>query len=364
MAKIRVLQFTALLLSVSTGQVVAQPPQPPPDLSRGVSIALGETNTENGISLIPPRRETKSRVATIGGRSCLATDKANGQYWMEFSVSAAYCDQPADTGQALEVTYFDGGKGPVTIMYRARVRGVKAEHHLRIAQRTGSEEWKTVRVLLPEATLSGWQGVWLLRLSGESWTFDDLCVSEVRLDRKGVWLRATPAALAADGPEPFSLRVWVTNEAGQARKEPVTVELTASAGSLASEVVTADGVAETPFTPPVVPGDVELTAECGLGRCQVAVPVVPGRGRVLSRSRMLGFEPGDPLDTDKCLRTFCERFELSANTKAPVRLQPGEVVELPLRFAEIQEPGDYPLEILAVAQETGDLVEVQTRWKR
>jgi hypothetical protein len=351
------------------------------------------------------------------------------------------------------------------------------------------------------------------------------------------------------------VRALVTDETGRPAKEPMPVKLTASAGSLAPEVVTKAGVVEMPFTPPAVPGDVELAAECDLGRCPLTVPVVPGKGRVLSRTRILGFEPTDTLDSEKSLKTFCERFELATDTaqvyegygglrlnfafeqgkwgeasvcvgkeipgrptcvavfahsegpacevnfllkdlqgqvmtrhgctlwskgwsygenlidsppipwlqpkkeplsypltlehvvlramplygarfrgegtvyldgllviflaaeselpaiplevsakqdgervlatlrntsaqpctarvsyrltkpdfedlargvatKAPVSLQPGEVVELPLSFPEVKEPGEYPLEIIGVAAETGDLVEVQTKWRR
>ncbi|MBI3922296.1 MAG: hypothetical protein HY318_12825, partial [Armatimonadetes bacterium] len=50
--------------------------------------------------------------------------------------------------------------------------------------------------------------------------------------------------------------------------------------------------------------------------------------------------------------------------KTPFTLQAGEVVEFPLTFPRVTKAGDFEVEIAAVAVETGDLVELQAKWRK
>jgi len=280
--------------------------------AKGVYAKLGEPNEERGLKQLA---SDETRVATIGGRQCRATNKDGKRYFLNFDIADEYlCD--VDVPIRVTIEYYDLGTGKFDFRYdstdtSALDLGVrKTPPPIR---RTNSKTWKTITFNLPDAKLanrSWWNAD--MTISSLAWeSGEDVYVSSVRVIRGGLAVSAEPAVAVADDTSFCAVTARVFDAMGPAADGTV-VRFTTNLGTIEPEVKTVDGQAKAVLRPGAEPGEATITVQAGEDQRVLYVPVLAGRGKIVRRALVL-----DRLDQDLGWRSEGFRGGLGTFQPAP-----------------------------------------------
>jgi hypothetical protein len=224
-------------------------------------------------------------VATVGGRECRATDKANKQYYLDLNVDDRYLfniNQPV----RVTVEYFDEGKGFFALKYDSndptapdRARSKFSEY----VHRQDTRAWRTHVFKLPDARFANNAvGGNDFVLTSEAYVVgrDDLCVAAVSVIVGGMQVSVSPPAVSADGKSGCQVDALVTGPLGPVA-DGTQVAFAADRGTVTPSVPTQDGRATARFVGGAQPGEATITVRCGDDAESVVVPMLPGSGEVL-----------------------------------------------------------------------------------
>ncbi|NCO37673.1 MAG: hypothetical protein GW892_03095 [Armatimonadetes bacterium] len=265
----------------------AQPPvQPEPiDPAKGVRVVLGAENEEHGLRQIDWEPEHKSRVATVGGRECRATDKANKQYYLDFNVDDRYLfntDHPVQVA----VEYFDEGRSFLVLKYDSndptapdRGRSKFSEYVYRQSTRV----WKTHVFRLPDARFANAAiGGNDFVLTSEAYVAgrDDLCVAAISVLIGGMQISVSPPAVSADGQTSCQVDALVTGPLGPV-EDGTQGTFATDAGTVTPSAEARGGKATARFVGAAQPGEATITVRCGDEAERAVVPMLSGSGEVL-----------------------------------------------------------------------------------
>ena len=262
--------------------------------AKGTHIKLGVSNEERGVR---QKLQEQTRVATIGGRQCRATNRAKGQHFLMFDVADEYLFD-VDTPVRVVIEYYDEGRGSFAIRYDST--DSSAHRHgawkdAPAARRTNSRTWKTVVLNLPDARFAN--RLWArtdFAICSEAWYGrEDVYISSVRVTRWGLAVGVEPKIAVADGSSACTVTARVVDAAGPVGDGTV-VRFTTDRGEIAREVTTVAGAARAVLKPGREPGEATIAVQTAEDRRVVHVPIVPGRGPAVRRRVLLdSFEHGE-----------------------------------------------------------------------
>jgi hypothetical protein len=267
-----------------------EPPRTPADYPDGVSAILGATNEENGLHQFDWDPQHRSRVVTLGGRECRATDKAREQFYLDFDVDDAYLFN-VNRPVRVTVEYFDAGTGVFRLKYDSTDPGGTDQGRSKLTEpvvKTDSQTWKKFTFHLPDARFANESNGADLVLSCEGWMRGqtDLYVATVQVIQGGLQVTVEPGVAAADGESTCAVIARVFGPQGPGA-DGTPVHFETDLGSLSHEATTQNGEARTLFTAGSEPGEATVTVRAGEDVRQVALPLLPGRGRIVRRTLIL-----------------------------------------------------------------------------
>ena len=269
--------------------------------AKGVHIKLGEHNEERGLTQVRP---DTSRVVTIGGRQCRATDKERRRFFLFFDVADDYL---FNTNVPVRVTveYHDSGKGRFRFRYdsadtTALDHGVHKQ--CEYVRKRNSNTWKTVTFELPDAKFAKRCMGADFAICSYAWgNKEDVYVSSVRVVQGGVVVTAEPEVAVADGDSACTINAKVFAPMGLAADGTV-VHFAADQGTIDPQATTVNGVARAVFRPGEAPSEATITVRAGEDQRTLYVPVLVGHGEVVRRRLVL-----DPLTQSRGWRIESSR---------------------------------------------------------
>ena len=252
----------------------------------GVRIKFGEFNEERGLKLMDERRPT--RVATIGGRECRATDKAQLILCLDLDVSDDYLHE-VDVPVRVTVEYYDVGTDRLSMQYdstdfTAYKRG--ASKVTETVTKTNTKTWKKYTFNLPDARFARRDGrdfvLWC-----DSWRQqEDLYVSSVHVVQGGLQARVEPLAATAGGVGVCTVTAKVLDANGPV-PDGTPVHFKADRGTITPKVETVAGLAKATFKSGDKPGETNVAVWTDQDRRIVTIPVLRGVGKIVRRKLLV-----------------------------------------------------------------------------
>jgi len=279
--------------------------------AKGVHIKLGESNVERGLRQKHPQQ---TRVATIGGRQCRATERARGQFFIVFDVADEYV-YDVDLPVRVAIEYYDIGIGRFGMRYDSSDTTAHRHGEWKDSPRitkTNSKTWKTAVISLPDAKFANrfWRSA-DFTICSEAWAYrEDVYISSVRVTRGGLALGVEPKIAVADESSTCTVTARVVDAAGPVGDGAV-VRFTTDRGAIVRQVETVAGTAKAILKPGTEPGEAAIAVETAEDKRVVHVPILPGRGRAVRRRVLL-----DSFGQSEAWRS-------EARERAQVTLEPG-----------------------------------------
>ena len=253
----------------------------------GVSVKLGELNEERGLRQVDWRPNFVSRVVTIGGRQCRATDKASDNVHLGFDVDDAYLFD-VDLPVRVSVQYYDLGTGYFLLIYDSTDTSANNHGTSKVAGRVvrmNTRTWKSHTFNLPDARFAkrAWRADFVL--SSEAWRgHEDLYVSSVHVVQGGLAVSVEPKVAVADGT--CTVTANVVDQEGPV-PDGTTVHFSTDVGGISAEVKTTGGEAKATFNAGPEAREATISVETGKDRRLVSVPILHGRGSIVQRRLVL-----------------------------------------------------------------------------
>ena len=248
----------------------------------GVRITLGASNEERGLRLWDKR--SPSRVVTIGGRECRATDKARHVLRLDLDVSDEYLHE-VDLPVRVTVEYYDVGTDRLGMHYDSTdftaYRGGASKVTENVTK-TNTKTWNKYTFNLPDARFSTKDGQDLV-LWCDSWRRqEDLYVSSVHVVQGGLQARAEPKAATVGGVSSCAVTAKVLDANGPV-PDGTPVQFATDRGTVTAKVETVEGMAEATFTSGDEPGEANVTVSTEHDKRVVNIPVLRGVGKIVRR---------------------------------------------------------------------------------
>ena len=248
----------------------------------GVRVTLGAANEARGLRLWDKRNP--SRVVTMGGRECRATDKARHILRLDLDVSDEYLHE-VDLPVRVTVEYFDVGTDRLSMQYDSTdftaYRGGASKVTERVTK-TDTKTWRKYTFNLPDARFSTKDGQDLV-LWCDSWRRqEDLYVSSVHVVQGGLQARAEPKAATVGGVSSCAVTAKVFDANGPV-PDGTPVHFATDRGTVTAKVETVEGMAEATFTSGGEPGEANVTVSTEHDKRVVNIPVLRGVGKIVHR---------------------------------------------------------------------------------
>jgi hypothetical protein len=251
----------------------------------GVAVELGATNQEHGLRQFNGGQEHHSRVLTVGGRECRATDRDHGEYYLDFDVDDTFL-RNVDLPVRVIVEYWDEGHDAFRLKYDSTDPGAPDHGVNKLSERLVREDtrtWRKHEFRLPDAHFGN-------RCSGGDFVIDsegyvsgqgDVCVALVQVVLGGVRARTEPAVVAADAESRCRVDVTVVGPTGPV-EDGTPVHLWSDLGSVTPVAATRAGVATATFIGGTDAGVATVWCSAGDDGARVQVPVLEGAGEIVT----------------------------------------------------------------------------------
>lgn len=248
----------------------------------GVWIRLGEINDECGLRLVEGRKP--SRVVTIGGRECRATDKGAQSPFLYFDVDDDYLFD-VDFPVRVTVEYCDLGTDLLQLKYDSTDTGAheggaaKAAEYVRMG---GTKTWKEYTFNLPDARFAT-ENAWDFAINPDLWRGEtDIYVSSVHVVLGGLAVTVDPKFAATDGTGVCVVAAKVVDAQGPV-PDGTLVTFDADRGTIPANAKTFGGEAKATFEAGTEPGEATITVRTGEDRRTVTIPILRGSGAAVRR---------------------------------------------------------------------------------
>ena len=252
--------------------------------AHGIYVKLGEFSEERGLRGVDRIAHHISRAATMGGRECRGTDKANGNVILDFAVDDDYLFD-VDLPVRITIEYFDNGRDRLSLNYDSTDpsahRGGTSKGGGTV-RKANTMAWKRHTFSIPDARFSRRRGPDFC-LSCDQWNKrSDLFVSSVHVVQGGLQVRAEPKAVAIGGGGICTVIAKVLDAEGPVADGTV-VQFSTDRGTIDATVETIGGEARAEFRAADEPGEAGVTVRTGSDESVLIIPMLRGAGDVVRR---------------------------------------------------------------------------------
>ncbi len=288
---------TTTLAALLCGLAVSQQPAERPE---EIWLDLQGDPEAHGLQLIDTSyNDDTPALAATGGRDCHVV--GTGQSWFRLQVDPAFMGGDAEADVTLSIDYFDNGTGPIQFAYdcadtQRLVGGRWATEFPRC--RTGTEQWRTLRLCLSRARFKRHQNGADLAVGRHSGGVPQyLYLSRISLTRAFLDIEAVPPAICIDDGFAADLTITARGPDGESAPDGTEIELLCEQGVVPATVTTNDGVATAKVTVDQECGEARIAATSPWSAREFRLPVLEGTGGVVEvRCPLLDFERHDAGD--------------------------------------------------------------------